>query len=139
MTSWQHPMIETSVRTMLTDSDRKYINDEVGRAGAIRQSMLFISILFFLFFGMVKFYMATLWCGLAGHSFPAFVVRWLAGTSANHTYSGRFVMAADDLTFSLLYIGLAAMFAILWWTGRRSRERTQRIANALKSSGENGL
>ena len=120
---------------MLNKSDLKYLKDVVGRQGAVRQVTLFCAAIGIFVGGLVKFYLATLWCHLTGHSFHDFLVLWLAGTSASATYSGNFIMAADDLMFGMFCMGMAVLYAGLWWNGRCTRERMQRIVNALKSSG----
>jgi len=120
---------------MLTDNDRKYLLKVVGKDGAARQLMMFCLIPLMLLYGCFKFYLATLWIGLTGHSIHSFLVRFAAGTSADQTYSGSFIHAADDVTFGIFAFGLALIYGILWWAGRQNRERTQRIVNALKNSG----
>ncbi len=120
---------------MLTNSDRKYLLRTVGKDGATRQMLMFCLIPVMVLAAVVKFYLATLWIGLTGYSIGDFLARLAAGTSAHENYSGSFIRATDDLTFGLFALTLAVVYGILWWAGRRSRERTQRIVNALKSSG----
>ena len=119
---------------MLTDNDRKYLQEVVGKKGATMQMTMFCMIPLLILVGFLKFYAASIWLQLTNYSIHGFLVRWVAGTSADKYYSGYFIKAADDVTLGLVYLGLAVLNALGWWKGRLNRERTQRIVNALKAS-----
>jgi len=118
---------------MITDADRKSLQSIVGKRGAVGQITIVCGILFLCVIAMVKLWLASLWAKLGGVTFAGFLRLWFNGVSTDDSYSGAIIRAGDDISAALLYIGMALIFGVLLWRGRKAREQTQRIINTLKS------
>jgi len=120
---------------MLTDQDRKGLLDVVGKRGTRMQALTFYTIPLTILLAALKLYMAGLWAGIGGYSFQSFFNIWINGVAPREHYSGGLIKAGDEMTFCVVYVGLAFIMGLFWWQGRKKREQTQRIINSLKSSG----
>jgi len=117
---------------MITDADRKSLQSIVGKRGAVGQIAIVCGILFLCVIAMVKLWLASLWAKLGGFTFAGFLHLWFNGVSTDDSYSGAIIRAGDDMSAVLLYVGMAFIFGVLLWRGRKGREQTQRIINTLK-------
>ena len=120
---------------MLNEADRKYMERTTGKQGRRALIVLFCSIFLMIGVALINIYMAGLFASLRGYSFHEFLMRFGEPISLGRSYSGVFLKASERFTVGCLEFLLALYAALTWWSGRKIRERNQRIINSLKSSG----
>jgi hypothetical protein len=120
---------------MMTNEDMRYLADTAGKRGAVKQATLLCTIVFLVVAANVKLYLAGLWASACGYSFQKFLAIYVTGVSATRAYPGSLILAADDLGFGLLLLGIGLVLSAAWWRGRKDRGSMQRVISSLKSAG----
>ena len=120
---------------MIQESDRKRMLYWVGNESAKHQTALFV----------VGILIAI--CGLAHVGLAAYIAHLLEDSLFNvfqhlatsvdlgKTYSGSYVMSANELSSGLLCLILSVCFFVIISVRRREREQTHRLMQVLKKRG----
>src|SRR5690242_3132807 len=116
---------------MLTDGDRRFLEQTTGRKGALAQAILACSVLACLAFAAFHLYLAAWRAQFAGTNLGSVLHDFTKGLSDGGLYSGTYLRALEHVSDAALILGVGIVAAAHTAVYRVQRLRYQRIAGTL--------
>ena len=120
---------------MLTDSDRKYLENVTGERGRRWRRIPVVAFIACVLYGLANVFIAYFIGRMNEYTFRDLIVYWSRGIHYEKLYPGYIILAFGRLEAALGCMGLALVLGILASVRGRERARERRMVETLKNAG----